>query len=110
MLVPQLPIPDALRSSKWLLCIQYCRHLQCDECDLEHCCSQRRSIISCSHIAAESWARYIRRRKCVVCVDVSYCGGCCVGRDGDVRVGGGVIVPQLLIPDALRRYKQQYCI
>jgi len=108
-LLPQLLIDDALRSRRQLCTIQCCRHLQCDEWDLEHCCSQRRSSTSCSHIAAESWARYIcRRPKCVACVDVSDCGGWFMGR------GGNVLLPQLLIDDALRSYHQsctgfQYC-
>jgi len=44
-------IADALR--RFDSCCQCCGHLQCYEWDMDHCCSQRRSILSCSHIAAE---------------------------------------------------------
>jgi enterochelin esterase family protein len=44
-------IADALRRCRW--CCRYSGHLQCYEWDMDHCCSQRRSILSCSHIAAE---------------------------------------------------------
>ena len=45
-----LLIADVLRSKRLL---QYCRHLQCEERCVDHCCPQRRPIKSCSHIAAE---------------------------------------------------------
>ena len=83
--MPQLLIPDALRRYTGWGLLQYCRHLQCDKWDLEHCFSQRRAVSLCSHIAAESWACYIRRwHKCVVLVDVSDWGGmvCVEGREG----------------------------
>ncbi len=44
-----LPIADVLRRRL----LQYCRHLQCEERCVDHCCPQRRSIKSCSHLAAE---------------------------------------------------------
>jgi len=48
----------ALRSGQRLL--QRCGHLQRDVWSLEHCSSQRSSICSCSHIAAESRSRDLR--------------------------------------------------
>jgi len=84
--VPLQLTPDSLCSYRCLL--QCCRHLQCDEWDLEHCCSQRRSRFSCSHIAAESWARYIRRRpRCALSVLMSVIAGDSVWEWGeDVQV------------------------
>ena len=53
--VDRLCESHALRSG---LCpMQRCGHLQRDLWGLEHCSSQRSSILSCSHIAAESWSR-----------------------------------------------------
>ena len=39
---------------RWRLPLQRCGHLQRDVWSLEHCSSQRSSMLSCSHIAAES--------------------------------------------------------
>jgi hypothetical protein len=41
--------------------LRRCGHLQRDVWNLEHCSSQRSSTICCSHIAAESRSRDIRR-------------------------------------------------
>ena len=48
-LLPLLLIAYALLRCKW----QYCGHFQRDERCVDHCCPQRRSLVSCSHIAAE---------------------------------------------------------
>jgi hypothetical protein len=62
-----LPIADALRSCIWRG--KYCGYFQCDERCVDHCCPQRHSMLSCSHIAAERRTRDIRWRR-----SHQYCG------------------------------------
>jgi hypothetical protein len=69
----------ALRSGRQLL--QRCGHLQRDVWSLEHCSSQRSSIRSCSHIAAESRSRVLRWWPWYVlpCLFSYLCVLCCAG-------------------------------
>ena len=56
--VLSVSVSHALCSGQWRL--QCCGHLERDGRNLEHCCSQRSSIWSCSHIAAEPRSRDLR--------------------------------------------------
>jgi hypothetical protein len=70
----------ALRSEQRLR-LQRCGHLQRDVWSLEHCSSQRSSIKSCSHIAAESRSRDLRwwRMYVLPCLFSHLCELCCAG-------------------------------